>query len=133
MLLQVDIVTPQHLAYQAEAQSVTLPGAVGPFQVLINHAPIISALEIGAIKIIDADGHEHHFATNGGFAEVKKNVVSIVVETAEEASLIDVARAERSMEKAQQRLEHLTNLAERAAEKQAIARAANRIKVAALE
>jgi len=131
-MLQVDIVTPQHLAYQAEAQSVTLPGAVGPFQVLVNHAPIISALEIGAIKVIDSDGREHHYATNGGFAEVKKNVVSIVVETAEEASAIDVARAQRSLEKAEQRLEHLTNLAERAAEKQVVARATNRIKVAEL-
>lgn len=131
-LLHIDIVTPQNIAFQGTAQAVTLPGAVGPFQVLINHAPIISALEIGAIKIIDGDGHENFYATNGGFAEVKNNMVSIVVETAEAATDIDVARAEKALQRAEERLEELTDLALRAAEKAAIHRAQNRIKVVAM-
>lgn len=92
-LLKVEIVTPRSTAYSAVAQAITLPGTLGPFQVLINHAPIISSLESGLIKIIDEDGHDVLFAANGGFAEVRSNVVSIVVEAAEAGADIDLDAA----------------------------------------
>ncbi|MBL7997882.1 MAG: ATP synthase F1 subunit epsilon [Candidatus Kapabacteria bacterium] len=129
-LLTIDIVTPQSVAFRGAAQAVTLPGAQSPFQVLINHAPIISALEIGAIKVIDDNGHELYFATDGGFAEVKNNVVSIVVETAEPAADIDATQAQRDFERANERLETLTDWSERALEKANAHRAQNRLKVA---
>ena len=88
-LLKVEIVTPRATAYSAVAQAITLPGTLGPFQVLINHAPIISSLEMGLIKIIDEEGRDVYFAANGGFAEVRSNVVSIVVESAEAGTDID--------------------------------------------
>jgi F-type H+-transporting ATPase subunit epsilon len=131
-LLQVDIVTPQNAAYQGMAQAVTLPGALSPFQVLVNHAPIISALELGPIKVVDEAGNELYFATTGGFAEVKNNSVSIVVETAESADGIDVERARKALARAQQQLENETNLGLRAVEKANSARALNRLKVVEL-
>ena len=53
----VEIVTPQQVVYAGEVESVTLPGIVAPFQVLVNHAPILTALEIGDIKIVRDLGH----------------------------------------------------------------------------
>jgi len=80
-LLDIDIVTPQKIIFSGKCISVAIPGAQSPFQVLYNHAPIVSALEIGAIKIVNEDNSEIVYATEGGFVEVLKNRVSIVVET----------------------------------------------------
>ena len=129
-LLHIDIVTPQHTAFQGTAQAVTLPGTLGPFQVLVNHAPIISSIEIGAIKIIDEDGNDIYFATDGGFAEVKNNKVSIVVETADAAGEIDIARNQSLIDQAQERYDAATDQHLRAPEKGIMHRAQNRIKVA---
>ena len=57
-LLNIDIVTPQSIIFSGTGVSVSLPGAQSPFQVLYNHAPIVSALEVGAIKIINEDNSE---------------------------------------------------------------------------
>jgi F-type H+-transporting ATPase subunit epsilon len=89
-LLEVEIVTPQKTVFSGKAQSVTLPGSQAPFQVLFNHAPIVSSLELGQIKIIDEKGNAIFYATSNGFTEVSKNVVSVLVETADTASDIDI-------------------------------------------
>ena len=86
--LKVDIVTPQSVVFSGEAVSVNLPGSMSPFEVLINHAPIVSSLDNGIIKIISSDNREIYFAANSGFAEVKQNVVSVLVEQAFESSSI---------------------------------------------
>ncbi|MFM8439404.1 MAG: ATP synthase F1 subunit epsilon [Candidatus Kapaibacterium sp.] len=103
-LLKVEIVTPRSTAYSAVAQAITLPGTLGPFQVLINHAPIISSLESGLIKIIDEDGRDVMFAADGGFAEVRSNVVSIVVESAEAGADIDLGAAEAELSRIEERI-----------------------------
>jgi F-type H+-transporting ATPase subunit epsilon len=77
--LTVRIVTPRTTAYDGTALAVSVPGAQAPFQVLFNHAPIISALEPGVVKIEDANNAIEIFATKEGFVEVLKNVVTIVV------------------------------------------------------
>lgn len=100
----VEIVSPQRMVYQGEAESVTLPGAMAPFQVLVNHAPILTELEVGDIKIVDAAGHELHVAVSGGFAEVKSNKMTVLAEAAEAATEIDVKRAERARERALERV-----------------------------
>ncbi|MBM2815328.1 MAG: H+transporting two-sector ATPase delta/epsilon subunit [Ignavibacteria bacterium] len=82
--LQVDIITPQKVIYSGEAESVTLPGSKSPFQVLINHAPIVSSLDNGKVKVVETGGKSHSFSTTDGFAEVAKNKVSVLVESAEE-------------------------------------------------
>lgn len=83
--LQVDIVTPKEIVFTGYADSVTLPGSKSPFEVLKGHAPIVSSLDIGHIKI-SADGTvEDVFATGEGFAEISNNKVSVVVEDAQSA------------------------------------------------
>lgn len=79
MALQLKIVTPECIEYQGEIIRVVVPGTLGEFEVLENHAPIISSLERGKIVYENKDG-QHTLQVNGGFIEVQKNLVSICVE-----------------------------------------------------
>jgi F-type H+-transporting ATPase subunit epsilon len=65
--------------FEGEVKKVTLPGTLGSFTVLDNHAPIISSLEKGLIKYENANGLVE-VVVNSGFAEVKDNILSICVE-----------------------------------------------------
>lgn len=80
--LSLEIVTPQAKAFTGEVKSVTLPGALSPFQVLLNHAPIVSSLVKGQLKIETTDGSIKSFETSNGFVELVNNKLSVVVESA---------------------------------------------------
>ncbi len=85
-LLSVEIVTPQKVLFEGKAESVTVPGSQSSFQILYNHAPIVSALDIGIVKIIDDAGNNRIFATTDGFAEVRRNNIAILVDNADDAA-----------------------------------------------
>lgn len=78
-MLSVRILTPSQLLFEGQVESVTLPGSMGSFTVLKGHAPIISSLEKGKVTCSDADGI-HEYAANGGFVEVKNDIVSICID-----------------------------------------------------
>ncbi len=78
-MLRLRIIAPDRLVYEGEVESVTLPGTLGSFTVLNNHAPIISSLDMGKITYKDADGATD-IAVKSGFAEVKDNILSVCVE-----------------------------------------------------
>ncbi len=78
-MLKLRIIAPDRLVYEGEVEKVTLPGTVGSFTVLNNHAPIISSLDKGKIAYKDTNGTEE-VAVESGFAEVRDNVLSICVE-----------------------------------------------------
>lgn len=102
----VEIITPHKIGYKGEVNSITVPGTKGNFQILYNHAPIISSLEIGEI-IIEADGNEkEYFATSGGTIEVVDNKVIVLAETFERTRDIDVKRAEEAKRRAEEKLKH---------------------------
>jgi F-type H+-transporting ATPase subunit epsilon len=103
--LNVEIITPQKVAYSGAAASVTVPGAQSPFQILFNHAPIVSSLEAGIVKIEDEKSVKTYYATSGGFVEVRKNQVAVLVESAENAANIDVAKCLEELNQAKQKLE----------------------------
>jgi len=132
-IFHVEIVSPQRLVYSGEAQMVDLPGTLGPFQVLVNHAPIVSQLETGILRIQEGEGAERTFATSGGFVELNRNRMTVVVEAIEESTEIDPARAERSRERAlervrraRQEMDHQIDVARADA---ALARATNRLRL----
>ena len=79
MSLKLHIITPEGPLAEASAVSVGLPGTLGPFVVLKDHAPIISALTKGEVVWVDGEG-EHRVSIGGGFAEVLDNVVTVCVE-----------------------------------------------------
>ena len=79
MGLILRIVSPEKIEYSGNVESVTVPGTLGEFQILVNHAPLISSLERGIVKYSDSKGN-HELAISGGFVEVQKNDVSLCVE-----------------------------------------------------
>lgn len=93
-VLNVSIVTPQTTAFVGTALAVTVPGSKSAFQVLYNHAPIISSLDIGVLKIEDPSNHISVYAVREGFVEVLKNTVNIVVNELIAAAEIDTSKAE---------------------------------------
>lgn len=82
MLLEV--VTPDQKVFEGEATAVTFPGSDGEFQVLSNHAPMISALGKGPMKIV-ASGKEETVMIDGGVVEVLNNKVVVLAESVIEA------------------------------------------------
>jgi F-type H+-transporting ATPase subunit epsilon len=98
--LTISIVTPQETAFEGKGLAVSVPGAHSPFQVLYNHAPIISSLEPGVIKIEDENNHVLVFAAREGFVEVLKNNVNIIVQELVPATSIDLAAAEAEYDEA---------------------------------
>jgi F-type H+-transporting ATPase subunit epsilon len=87
-ILDIEIVTPQKIVYSGKAHTITVPGSQSPFQVLFNHAPIVSTLDEGIIKLVDETEKIHLIKISKGFVEVPHNHVSIVVESAEEQNSI---------------------------------------------
>lgn len=102
--LYLEIITPSKVGYKGNVISVTVPGTQGNFQILYNHAPIISSLEIGEVKIGEQGGKILHFATSGGTIEVSNNKIIILAESFERADEIDKKRAEEAKNRAKERL-----------------------------
>ncbi len=78
--MTLDILTPEQSVFSGEITLVKVPGTNGSFEVLENHAPIISSLDKGALKIIPKSGQEIHYEIEGGVIEVSHNKVIILVE-----------------------------------------------------
>jgi F-type H+-transporting ATPase subunit epsilon len=76
----IEIITPDKKIFSGEASVVQLPGTDGSFEILNNHAPIISTLGKGKIKIIDAEKSTKIFEINSGVAEVLKNKIIVLAE-----------------------------------------------------
>jgi F-type H+-transporting ATPase subunit epsilon len=77
----LEIITPDKKVYQGEVKLVKVPGSKGSFEVLKNHAPIISTLDKGEIKIIDNSDKTTYFDISGGVIEVKRNIIIILAES----------------------------------------------------
>lgn len=78
--MKLNIVSPEDVLYDGEVRSVQLQGTDGKFQILDRHAPIISALAKGKIRIIDSEGKEIVFEVSGGLVEVSKNKIQILAQ-----------------------------------------------------
>lgn len=82
-MLHVEIYTPEKTVYKGEAESVQMPGVNGLFEVLKGHAPLISALSEGNVRIKQDANDANSFSIKGGFVEVLNNHISILVEGVE--------------------------------------------------
>ena len=102
--LKVEIVTPSKIAFEGNVKSVTIPGTKGNFQVLFNHAPLMSSFEVGFIKIEDESENQTNYATSGGTVEVLNNKVIVLAESFESKEDINIARAEEARDRAKKRL-----------------------------
>jgi F-type H+-transporting ATPase subunit epsilon len=126
---QLEIITPSKVVFKDEATSLSAPGVRGGFQVLCNHAPFLSALEVGEIKVKDKSGNDTRYATSGGFVEVKDNHVVVLADSAELFSEIDVERAKSAKARAEERLRYRQETIDRERANAALMRAMNRLRL----
>ena len=113
MNLQVNILTPDRIFWNESAEEIILPTNTGQMGVLTNHAPLMTALDIG-VMLIRTKKEWISLALMGGFALVKQNRVTVLVNEAESSSSIDPTEAEKTYEEAQ------TKWAEAAGQKQKV-------------
>lgn len=81
--MTLEILTPERKLFSGEVYGVQMPGISGSFEVLERHAPLVSALKAGRIKVLrDKQAHSAYYEISGGFAEVLNNKVTVLVEGA---------------------------------------------------
>jgi F-type H+-transporting ATPase subunit epsilon len=103
--LKLQLVTPDRTIFEGEIEELTAPGAVGPFTILLNHSPIVSALVPGMFRYRSGKTEEN-LLFGGGFLEFHENQATVLASSAEQPSQIDAARAQRAFERAEERLRH---------------------------
>ena len=129
MPLLLEIVTPERLAYSDEVDSVQVPGSEGELGILPHHAPLLSMLGVGELRIRKG-GSEESFAIVGGFVQVRPDKVVVMAETADMASEIDLERAQAARREAERELESGQAPADLARARAALQAALLRIRVA---
>ena len=105
MALQVELVSPERVLFEGEADRVIARAVgTGDFAILPGHAPFLAALETHPVRLMMSDGTEDTIAVHGGFISVADSKVTILSDVAELASQIDSDRARRAQERAEQAL-----------------------------
>lgn len=99
--IKVDIVSAYESLYSVEATSVIAPAKMGDINILPNHAPLISNLKPGEVRIDTVEGEHHHVFVSGGIIEVQPNIVTILSDTAVRAHDIDEAKVLEAKMKAE--------------------------------
>ena len=79
-MLRLKVISPEKILFDGDVESVTVPGTLGEFEVLENHAPIISSLNAGKMMFVVSNEGKMEINIAGGFVEVQKNEVSLCVE-----------------------------------------------------
>lgn len=130
--IRLEIVTPEKAVVSEDVRIVMAPGVLGEFGVLIGHTPFMTALKMGTIRYVDAEGKERFVFISGGFAEALPHKVTILAESAERSPYIDVERAKSALRRAQERLEREDDhTIDRERARAAVERALHRLKIAA--
>lgn len=101
--MQFEMVTAERQLFAGEVESLVAPGAAGDLGILPHHAPLLTTLRPGELRILH-DGQERSIALTGGFLEVLDNRVTILADAAEQADEIVLERAEQAMQRAQERI-----------------------------
>lgn len=125
---RLEIVTPTKLMNEGNVDYIRCPGLDGSFGVMANHQNAIIALGIGEIKVTQ-NKKEHYFATSGGFAEIEKEKVQLLVETVERSGEINSNRAEESLNRVKMRKKDAKGELDQARMDVSMTRAMNRLKV----
>ena len=101
----LELVTPERVLFSEQVQAVRAPGIEGSFGVLAGHAPLLTELTTGLIKVTLPDTREAYIATSGGFLQVTREKVIILADSAELSEEIDIERARATAARARQLLE----------------------------
>ncbi|WP_342433581.1 F0F1 ATP synthase subunit epsilon [Neobacillus sp. FSL H8-0543] len=127
--IKVSVVTPDGPVYESDVEMVSTKAQSGELGILPGHIPMVAPLAIGVVRL-KKEGQTELVAVSGGFVEVRPDQVTILAQAAEKSSDIDVERAQRAKERAEQRLkeQHLENIDFRRSQL-ALQRAINRLAV----
>lgn len=79
--MRIEIITPDQKVFEGDIKSIRVPGSKGSFQVLKDHAPIVSTLDNGPVIMVDNEGKETRYEINGGVIEVKMNKIILLAES----------------------------------------------------
>ena len=104
MPIRCEIVSQDRLVYEGDADIVIVPGALGEMGILPGHAPLLSALDLGVIRV-KKDQEEQVFTVTGGFIEVQPDIVTIMADAAENVEEIDIERADAARQRAEELLD----------------------------
>jgi F-type H+-transporting ATPase subunit epsilon len=94
---QFELVSPEKILVSEEAKMVVVPGEHGDFGVLVNHAPLLSGIRPGVVRVTSAAGEERKIFVAGGFADVTPNLLSLLAEEAIDVAQIDKAKLEQDV------------------------------------
>ena len=98
-----EMVTVERLLFSDQVESIVAPGVAGELGILPHHAPLLSILKSGELRVIQ-DGQEQFIAITGGFLEVLDNKVTVLADAAERADEIELERAEEAVRRAEERI-----------------------------
>jgi F-type H+-transporting ATPase subunit epsilon len=102
--IELEIVTPERLAFSGPVDSVSVPGSEGELGILPHHAPLLATLGVGELRY-RSGGTEESFVIAGGFVQVRPDKVVVMAELADMASEIDLEKAAEARKAAEQALE----------------------------
>lgn len=102
--IHLNVITPDSTIFSGDAKFVVVRTKDGELGILPRHANLVAALDMGLLRIDTVEGEQLFFANFGGFMDVKPNEINIVTPNCELPSEIDVDRAERAKERAEERL-----------------------------
>ena len=101
--MRLEIVTAERVVYSEDVSILVAPGIDGELGILPRHAPLLTVLKPGEIRVV-RDGESSYMAVSGGFMEVLGNKVTILADTAEHSEEIDIERTEEALRRAQERI-----------------------------
>ncbi len=101
--MRLEIITAERVVYSDDVDVLVAPGSEGELGILPDHAPLLTALQPGELRVVK-EGQEQVMAVSWGFLEVLGNTVTILADTAEHADEIDEERAQEAVRRAQERI-----------------------------
>ena len=103
---RLEVVTPERVVFGGQVTSLVIPTLDGSTGILTNHAPIVTAIDLGAVTVTSDDGSISYMAVSDGFFEMSRNHARILADVGEKAEDIDLERAEGAVDRANERLDH---------------------------
>ena len=104
MTIRCEIVSQDRMVFEGDVDIVVLPGSAGEMGILPHHAPLLTTLKFGIIKV-RVKGEEQVFTVAGGVAEIQPDIVTVLADAAENVAEIDLNRAEAAKKRAEEALE----------------------------
>jgi F-type H+-transporting ATPase subunit epsilon len=133
MSLRIRVIAPDRTVWDGTGQEIILPSTTGLMGILKGHAPLLTALDIGTLRIRNEGGDWSPIALMGGFAEIENNQITILVNEAQKASDIDAEEADKTLAEATARMNSASTKKEKIEANLVLKRAGARVQTKSLE